>query len=86
MEKVYQKEKVPIFNCVSSPKNPIKWSKLGEIMHKFNLDSPSNKIMWYPYKIMTKCVYAYLLLKLMLHYFPALLTDLVLKMMGKNAG
>ncbi|CAH0548733.1 unnamed protein product [Brassicogethes aeneus] len=83
-EKLYLKDKVPVFNCVSSPNNPITWKTFGEIMDKYGKESPSSKLMWYPYKIVTSCLYNYLLLKFLLHTIPAFILDIVLLCVGKR--
>ncbi|XP_076382322.1 putative fatty acyl-CoA reductase CG5065 isoform X4 [Megalopta genalis] len=75
-------EKVPIYNSVSSPQNPITWRQYQELTKKHGVRVPSVHTIWYYMFYFSRnkfmnCVYTSLL-----HTTPAIIVDTIAHLIG----
>nr|XP_033335507.1 fatty acyl-CoA reductase wat-like [Megalopta genalis] len=77
-------EKVPIYNSVSSPQNPITWRQYQELTKKHGVRVPSVHTIWYYMFYFSRnkfmnCVYTSLL-----HTTPAIIVDTIAHLIGRK--
>ena len=77
-------ELVPVYNYVCGPENPITWGKLVNIMSEYRDKFGVNKSMYYPDVLLTKSYPVFLLIDYFVHYIPAVLIDIILKLLGRK--
>ena len=75
---------MPVYNYVCGPENPITWGKLVNIMSEYRDKFGSNNSMYYPYVFLTKSDSLFFLVDYLLHYIPAVLIDIILKLLGRK--
>jgi len=75
---------IPIYNYVSSKKNPITWKEYISKAMTFGLQTPSSQALWYYSLTCTANPFLYAILSLLLHKIPGLLADTILFLMGKK--
>lgn len=75
---------IPVYNCTSGQINPFKWSELAEGIMKYARKNPTKYVMLYPSYTYRTNLFVHWLYEIFLHYFPAIIFDLILKMQGKK--
>lgn len=75
---------VVVYNCISGQRNPILWKEMNDKIVKHARKNPSKYISMYPKFRYTTNRSIHFLYEIFLHFFPAFLTDLVLRMQGKK--
>ncbi|CAO1331806.1 unnamed protein product [Diamesa hyperborea] len=73
-----------IYNCVSSPNNPINWKLVYDYSICAGSTIPPKKSLWIVTYRAVSNPYVYSVLKFLLHIVPAMIIDCVLKIMGKK--
>jgi fatty acyl-CoA reductase len=76
---------VVVYNCTSGQRNPFLWNDLNAGIVKHARKFPSKYITMYPKFRYTTNRSIHFLYELFLHFLPAFLADLVLRMQGKKA-
>lgn len=64
-----------MYNYVSSPENPITWEEFSEVNFIIGRHYPPLAALWIPIMILTKNPFTYTLLKIFLHFIPAIILD-----------
>ena len=75
---------MPVYNYVSEPENPITWMKIREILSEYRDSIGSINIVYYPCGFTMKSYRLFLILDFFLHYIPAVLVDIILKILGRK--
>ncbi|CAO1365557.1 unnamed protein product [Diamesa serratosioi] len=73
-----------IYNCVSSPDNPIDWKQIYDYSIYAGSSVPPMKSMWIVSFTAVTNPYIYSFLKFVLHILPAFIIDFVFKVLGKK--
>lgn len=74
-----------VYNCISGQVNPFTWNGLNAGIVKYARKFPSKYVTLYPYFRYTTTRSIHVLYEIFLHFLPAFITDLMLKMQGKKA-
>jgi hypothetical protein len=77
-------EEPPIYNFVTSEKNPITWGQYTEYGRMYGEKMPPMKTLWYPSFKLTSSKIVFEVLKVLYHLLPALLIDTALFVTGKK--
>lgn len=77
-------EDPPIYNMVSSSRNPITWLYFFTLCYKFW--PPTVFAVWYPFITIDKNRIKVRILKFLWHYLPALIIDSTAQVFGKQTG
>ena len=77
-------EEPPIYNYVTSAKNPITWERYTELGIKHGQKIPLQKSIWYYTFTMSSSKFYVTLLKFFYHIIPALIMDFGLLVTGKK--
>ncbi|XP_017755704.1 PREDICTED: putative fatty acyl-CoA reductase CG5065 [Eufriesea mexicana] len=72
---------IKVYNCTNNG-NPINWGMLKTLVEKHVIKSPLKHLVWYPSCKIISNRFIYNILSFFLHYFPALLIDTFLKILG----
>ncbi|KAJ8668111.1 hypothetical protein QAD02_009774 [Eretmocerus hayati] len=73
-----------VYNCTSSSFNPIKWGEMGDLTHKYAIESPSKYVMWYPHLTYRSNQFCHKVAVAILHFFPAFVVDMILRFRGSK--
>ncbi|XP_050452817.1 putative fatty acyl-CoA reductase CG5065 isoform X1 [Cataglyphis hispanica] len=73
---------IRIYNCTSSALHPITWREFGCLTKKHAIESPSKYVMWYPDFTFRTNKFIHTIIVAMLHFLPAFIVDLVLRVRG----
>jgi alcohol-forming fatty acyl-CoA reductase len=73
-----------VYNCISGQVNPFTWHGLNAGIVKYARKYPSKYITLYPYFRYTTNRPIHILYEIFLHFLPAFITDLMLRMQGKK--
>ncbi|KAL6433578.1 hypothetical protein ACFW04_006576 [Cataglyphis niger] len=73
---------IRIYNCTSSALHPITWREFGYLTRKHAIESPSKYVMWYPDFTFRTNKFIHTIMVAMLHFLPAFIVDLVLRVRG----
>lgn len=73
-----------MYNYVSGTDNPILWEDLRKIMVVLRNTIATNKCIYYPFGWYIKSKIVFDILNFFLHFLPALIVDLILKLIGKK--
>lgn len=76
---------IAIYNCVSSVDNYITTDYIIDKTVDTTHETPTNKAVWYPFVIKTKCYYYYLLLLHICYALPAQIIDFFFVINKRNA-
>lgn len=77
-------DEAPIYNFVTSTKNPISWQKYCDLGVLHGVKNPLPKTIWYHTFTMSSSFYLVMLLKFFYHILPALAMDGALLLIGKK--
>ncbi|GLG95245.1 Fatty acyl-CoA reductase [Gryllus bimaculatus] len=77
-------EEIPVYNCVSSARNPISWDKVFEISMENGFHYPSEHCIWYFCLFRNKSLLMHYILRVLLHLIPAIIVDTFLRIAGKK--
>lgn len=77
-------EEPPVYNYVTSPKNPINWINYTSISKKHGFEKPLMKSAWYYSFTMSDSKSLVTLLTFLYHFVPAAIVDLGLFICGKK--
>ncbi|XP_033211385.1 fatty acyl-CoA reductase wat-like isoform X2 [Belonocnema kinseyi] len=77
-------DEVPVYNYVSGTENPITWNRFRQILCDYADKNPSNYTVYYYTSTFVKSYPIFILFDFFVHYLPAVLVDLVLKLMGRK--
>lgn len=75
---------IPVYNCTSGQNNPFKWQGLADGIMKYARKNPTKYMVMYPefsYRTNLKIHFLY---EIFLHFFPAIIFDLLLRVQGKK--
>ena len=75
---------VLVYNCISGQRNQLTWNKLKVSMLKHARNFPSKYVSMYPKFRYTTVRFIHIIYEIFLHFLPALLTDIVLKLQGRK--
>lgn len=78
------KVKTRVYNYSSGSRNPITWEEYMRSCEVYGHEYPPEKCFWYYSLTLTKKRWVYLILRLFLHIWPALLVDSVCSVIGKQ--
>ncbi|XP_070154143.1 putative fatty acyl-CoA reductase CG5065 isoform X3 [Polyergus mexicanus] len=73
---------IRIYNCTSSALHPITWREFGHLTRKHAIESPSKYVMWYPDFTFRTNKFIHAIMVAMLHFLPAFIIDLILRVRG----
>ncbi|KAM0734055.1 putative fatty acyl-CoA reductase [Formica fusca] len=73
---------IRIYNCTSSALHPITWREFGHLTRKHAIESPSKYVMWYPDFTFRTNKFIHAIMVAMLHFLPAFIVDLILRVRG----
>ncbi|EFN72073.1 Fatty acyl-CoA reductase 1 [Camponotus floridanus] len=73
---------IKIYNCTSSSLHPITWREFGHLTRKHAIESPSKYVMWYPDFTFRTNKFIHTIMVAMLHFLPAFIVDLILRVQG----
>lgn len=73
-----------VYNCISGQVNPFTWNGLNAGIVKYARKYPSKYVTMYPHFRYTTTRYIHVLYEIFLHFLPAFITDLMLRMQGKK--
>ncbi|XP_029177624.1 putative fatty acyl-CoA reductase CG5065 isoform X2 [Nylanderia fulva] len=73
---------IKIYNCTSSATHPITWREFGYLTRKHAILSPSKYVMWYPGFTFRTNKFIHAIMVATLHFLPAFIVDLVLRVQG----
>lgn len=75
---------IPVYNCTSGQINPLKWHDFTRAICKYARKNPTKYVMLCPeFKLRTNLVVNWLN-EIFLHYLPAIVFDLALRLQGKK--
>ncbi|KAK7794668.1 hypothetical protein R5R35_003786 [Gryllus longicercus] len=77
-------EEIPVYNCVSSARNPISWDKVFEICPENGFHYPSEHCIWYFCLFRNKSLLMHYILRVLLHLIPAIIVDTFLRIAGRK--
>ncbi|XP_046383071.1 fatty acyl-CoA reductase wat-like [Ischnura elegans] len=72
-----------VYNYSSGGQNPIKWKEYMGYCEEYGHQCPPEKALWYYSLTLTKKKWVYLILRLLLHIWPALMVDFTCSLVGK---
>ncbi|CRK92432.1 CLUMA_CG005999, isoform B, partial [Clunio marinus] len=75
---------IPVYNCTSGQINPLKWSELADKIMKYSRKNPTKHVKLYPSYSYRTNRFTHALYEIFLHFLPAIIFDLVLRMQGKK--
>lgn len=75
---------LPIYNCASGQKNPIKWKKFVKCVVTNVRKNPFEDAMWYGLLICCNCEQTFKWMTYLVQYIPVYLIDFFIKCMGKK--
>lgn len=75
---------VVVYNCISGQRNPVLWNELNAGVVKYGRKHPSMYISMYPKLRYTTTRPIHFLYEIFLHFLPAFLSDIVLRIQGKK--
>lgn len=73
-----------VYNCISGQVNPFTWDGLNAGIVKYARKFPSKYVTMYPAFRYTTTRSIHILYEIFLHFLPAFITDLMLRMQGKK--
>ena len=79
-----QKDEPPIYNCVSSCQNPIRWDYILHISQYHGVEVVSMVTMWYHMFYWTNYQWSYNIYIFFLHLIPAVIVDTVARLKGRE--
>nr|XP_012221034.1 PREDICTED: putative fatty acyl-CoA reductase CG5065 [Linepithema humile]XP_012221035.1 PREDICTED: putative fatty acyl-CoA reductase CG5065 [Linepithema humile]XP_012221036.1 PREDICTED: putative fatty acyl-CoA reductase CG5065 [Linepithema humile]XP_012221037.1 PREDICTED: putative fatty acyl-CoA reductase CG5065 [Linepithema humile]XP_012221038.1 PREDICTED: putative fatty acyl-CoA reductase CG5065 [Linepithema humile] len=79
---VQRTDTINIYNCTSSTIHPITWREFGNLVTKHAIESPSKYMMWYPDFTFRTNKFIHTIIVATLHFLPAFIVDLILRMRG----
>ncbi|XP_078050790.1 fatty acyl-CoA reductase wat [Augochlora pura] len=85
-ENISDEDKVPIYNSVTSARNPICWKEYHNLNTKYGLRTPPMKAVWYFMYFSTRYLLAYQICNIFLHIIPAIIGDAILHSLGHKSG
>ncbi|XP_057671020.1 putative fatty acyl-CoA reductase CG5065 [Diorhabda carinulata] len=77
----YSKE-IPIYNCVSGLRKPIKWKEFVEYCFKFSRKHPVSDVSFYPQGTITSYKFVNKIRQIIWHWIPAYVIDAAVKISG----
>lgn len=75
---------IPVYNCTSSQMNPQTWGEMGSSLLKYARKNPSKYVMMNPTLSYRTNRFVHWLYEIVLHIFPAVVFDLMLRVQGKR--
>ncbi|XP_014479570.1 PREDICTED: putative fatty acyl-CoA reductase CG5065 [Dinoponera quadriceps] len=81
---VPETERTPIYNCVSSPQNPITWKRFTSLNEKYGLQIPSTKMIWYYKFTLNRYRFMNEIYVIFLHFIPAVIVDVLAFLIGRK--
>ncbi|XP_043483841.1 fatty acyl-CoA reductase wat-like isoform X2 [Leptopilina heterotoma] len=75
---------VQVYNYVSGRDNPGTWYYLRSCLRSLRFKIPLNKQYYFPETIMTDSFFSFLILHYTLHFIPAILGDVFLRILGRK--
>lgn len=75
---------LPVYNCTSGQFKPLSWQELKEKILKFARMFPTKYIVMYPQIRYTTSVTVHRVLEALLHFFPAIVLDVLLRIQKKK--
>ncbi|XP_043475978.1 fatty acyl-CoA reductase wat-like [Leptopilina heterotoma] len=79
-----EQKSVQVYNYVSGRDNPATWYYFRSYLRSQRYTNPFNNPYYYPDSIMTDSLYLFLILHYILHFIPAILGDVVLRILGRK--
>nr|XP_033335427.1 fatty acyl-CoA reductase wat-like isoform X1 [Megalopta genalis] len=77
-------EKVPIYNSVSSPQNPITWREYMQHNYEHGIRVPSIHSIWYYMFFFITNEFMYCVCTFLLHTIPAFIVDTIARLIGRK--
>ena len=77
-------ELVPVYNYINGPENPMTWSKIGDMLNEYRDVIGLINMVYYPYGFYVKSYSLFLFFDFFLHFIPAVLVDIILKISGRK--
>ncbi|CAK9798432.1 Putative fatty acyl-CoA reductase CG5065 [Anthophora plagiata] len=82
--KIPDKERLPVYNCVSSCQNPITW---GEVLNKSEVyasEIPTSKFIWLYMLIATRYAFMHNINIIIFHMIPSVIIDTIAFLIGRK--
>ncbi|XP_046737953.1 fatty acyl-CoA reductase 1-like [Diprion similis] len=75
---------VLVYNYVSGNENPITWNKFNVVCAPYRKVYPSEQAVYHSFLLTTKSKFLFVILDFLLHLLPAIMIDLMAKLVGKQ--
>ncbi|KAF5291768.1 hypothetical protein FQA39_LY14256 [Lamprigera yunnana] len=82
--KIPQDGHIPVYNCVSSLRNPITWKECDNYGTHHAQKVPTPKTVWHKFLIESRNKYSFYILHFLLHMVPAYVADFFMWCLGKK--
>ncbi|XP_076643574.1 uncharacterized protein LOC143353855 [Halictus rubicundus] len=77
-------ERIPIYNSVTSPQNPLNWKTYMRLTKQYGILSPSVHIIWYYMLWLNRYFIVHQICAFFLHTVPAYIVDTIAPLMGQK--
>lgn len=81
---VPETERTPIYNYVSSRRNPINWKTFMQYNEFYGMQVPSTHVMWYYMLFLNRYLFMHNICVIFLHIIPGAIADLALLLSARK--